>query len=46
MRNNGKREMETDKRNVLSVEIVELCFLFSLIQNLLRACSRGNEVPG
>lgn len=45
MRNNGKREMETDLRSVLRIEI-ELCFLISLIQYHLRACSRGREVPG
>lgn len=45
MRNNEKREMETDLRSVLRIEI-ELCFLISLIQYHLRACSRGREVPG
>lgn len=45
MRNNEKREMETDLRSVKKTDL-ELCFLISLIQYHLRACSRGREVPG
>lgn len=35
MRNNEKREMETDLRSILRIEIERL-----------RACSRGSEAPG
>lgn len=37
--------MATDLGHVLRVEM-ELCFLFSLIGCLLRACRGDSEVPG